>query len=35
MAILPTYGGVSTSIATPTTPRLPDDPAIKQLGQLG
>src|SRR5690349_259512 len=35
MAILPTYGGVSTSIATPSTPKLPDDPAIQQLGQLG
>ena len=35
MPIYPTYGGVSTQIATPRTPELPSDPSIKQLGQLG
>jgi len=35
MPIFPTYGGVSTSIATQATPDLPSDPAIKQLAQVG
>src|SRR5512138_1228285 len=35
MPILPTYQGVSTSIATPTTPKLPEDPFTGQLKRLG
>lgn len=35
MPIYPTYGSVSTQIATPRTPELPSDPATKQLGQIG
>jgi hypothetical protein len=35
MAILPTYGGVSTSIATPNTPNAPSNPFPGQLKRLG
>lgn len=35
MPILPTYSGVSTSIALQNTPKLPEDPAAGQLRRLG